>query len=94
MACGHVYGSTTVSAREWFPVEQGLRQGCVLATPPVQQHSSRRATHMAFTRFKADKAIMDALVGLKEKTGTGKAGDDNGRRGSPGDVTMEYVLLC
>ena len=29
---------------------------------------------MAFTRFKADKDIMDALVGVREKTGTGRRG--------------------
>ena len=48
--------------------------------------------NMAFTRFKADKDIMDALVGLREKTGTGKRGATTAEDAAPSDVTMGYAL--
>ena len=31
--------------------------------------------HVAYTRFEADKYIMDALVGLRKKTGAGGRGE-------------------
>ena len=45
--------------------------------------------HVAYTRFEADEDIMDALVGLRKKTGEG---ENNGRRASPGDVTMGHAI--
>ena len=45
----------------WFFVEQGLRQGCVLA-PLLFDILFASVMNVAYTHFKADKDIMDALV--------------------------------
>ena len=51
------------------------------------------AMNVASTRFKADKGIMDALVLLRKKRGTGgRAGGSNGRRVSPGDAALGHAL--
>ena len=57
----------------WFAVEQGLRQGCVLA--PLLFNIFFTAVIVASTRFKADKGIMDDLAHLRKKRGSGGRGE-------------------
>ena len=45
--------------------------------------------NVAYTRFKADRDMMDALVNLSKKRG---AGGSNRRRASPADATLGHTL--
>ena len=58
----------------WLAVEQGLRQGCVLA-PLLLNIVFAAVINSASTRFKADKGIMNASVHLRNKRGVGGQGE-------------------
>ena len=75
----------------WFAVEQGFHQRCVLA-PLLVNIFFAAVINAAYTRFKADKDIMDALVHLRKKRGARGAGESSCQRASPGDAALGHVL--
>ena len=54
----------------WFAVEQSLRHRCVLAALLFKIFFAA-VINVAYTRFKGDRDIMDALVHLRKKRGAG-----------------------
>ena len=69
-------------------MEQGLHQGCAIASS-LLSILFVACIDLAYTRFKADKDIMDALVHLKKTPGVGEG---YRRRSNPGDVALGHTL--
>ena len=85
-----VRGSTTGRARVGLLWNQGLRQEeCVLAPLVFNMFLTAVMNNVAYTRFEANKGVMDALVHLRRETG---AGGSNRWRASPGDIALGHAL--
>ena len=69
-------------------MEQRLHQGCVLA-PLLFNIFFTAVINVAYTRFKADKDIMNTLVHLKKEKG---AGGSNCWRARSGDAALGHAL--
>ena len=76
----------------WFAVEQGIRQGCVLASL-LFTISFAAVINVASTRFKADEGIVDALVHLRKKRGAGGGGRGEATAGESVLATPLWGML-
>ena len=72
-------------------MQQSLRQWCVLAPLPFNIFFAA-VIIAAYTPFKVDKDIMDALVQPRKKMGR-EGGGTNCLRASPGDAALGHALL-
>ena len=65
-------------------MEQGPSSRVRARAPPIQHFFRGGYIHVVYTRFKAGRDIMDALVHLKKKT----------REGGQGEATAEEPALA
>ena len=72
-------------------LEQDLYQGCVLASLFLNIFFAA-VINVAYTRSKAERDIMGALVHLAKKKRARGAGGRNCRGASPGDAALEHVV--
>ena len=93
MVSGYVCGSRTGKWSEWFPVEQGLHQGCVLA-PLLFNISFKAVTHMAFTRVQSGQRHHGRASGPQRETGDGEAmGVTTAGEAAPA-MSLWDMLIC
>ena len=87
MAREHASGSTTGYARGNSLWNRAFIKGAC-SRPSCYNIFFAAIIKVAYTWFKADKGIMDALVhlGPEEENGGGGAGESNHRRARPGNV--------
>ena len=78
MACEHTCGSTTGCARGGSLWNRAFAKGACV--PPLFNIFFAAVVNVAYTRFKADKDIMDALMHLRKKRGGGSGGSGGKQR--------------